>query len=102
MIATPRIEKKFQKDLLTLKVVTEKEKFPELVKKKDGQVTLISETKTYYLYFNKKEHYNFHKIYDFFVAFASKNEWDINIDINSFIAPNLTEELVLQAISEGI
>lgn len=102
MIASLQIQKKVQKDFLTLKVITEKEKFPSLVEKNDSQITLISEEKTYYLYFNKKEGYNFHKVYNFFVAFANKNERDINIEVNSFITNNLKEETILQAIIEGI
>ena len=47
------IQTKQQKDLLNLKVVVEKEKFPDLVEKKESKITLISEEKTYYLYLNK-------------------------------------------------
>ena len=43
------IQTKQQKGLLNLKVVAEKEKFPVLVEKKKGKITLISEEKTYYL-----------------------------------------------------
>ena len=50
MVVNLRIQDKKEKDLLTLKVITEKEKFPELVEKKDAKLTLISEEKTYYLY----------------------------------------------------
>src|SRR3954463_7279124 len=92
-----------QKGLLNLKAVTEKEKFPELVEKKEGKLTLISEEKTYYLYLNKQvEDYNFHKIYNFFASFSKINQQSINIDIKSLVSPNLNEELTLQAVSEGI
>jgi hypothetical protein len=97
------IQNKQQKGLLNLKVVTEKEKFPALVEKKDGKLTLISEEKTYYLYLNKQSaEYDFHKIYNFFAAFAKENQKLINIEVKSFTTPNLNEELVLQAISEGV
>jgi leucyl aminopeptidase len=95
------IQTKQQKSLLNLKSVTEKEKFPTLVEKKEGKTTLISEEKTYYLYLNKQaEDYNFHKIYNFFVSFTKDNQKSINIDIKSFTSSNLDEELVLQAVVE--
>src|SRR6185369_17514212 len=97
------VQAKHQKGLLNLKVVTEKEKFPVLVEKKDGRITLISEEKTYYLYLDKQnEDYNFHKIYNFFVSFAKDNQKSINIEVKTFATPKLNEELILQAISEGI
>jgi hypothetical protein len=97
------VQTKQQKGLLNLIVVCEKEKFPVLVEKKEGKITLISEEKTYYLYLNKQaEDYSFHKVYNFFVSFAKDNQKSINIDIKSFVSPKLSEELVLQAISEGI
>ena len=97
------IQTKQQKDLLTLRVVTEKEKFPALVEKKDGRITLISEEKNYYLYLDKKtEDYNFHKIYNFFVSFIKDNQKSINIEIKSFVTAELKEELILQAIAEGL
>ena len=103
MVTNLRIQTKKQKDLLTLKAVTEKEKFPELVEKKDGKLTLISEEKTYYLYLDKQAgDYGFHKIYNFFVDFSLTNKRDLNIEISSFVNPKLSEELVIQAISEGI
>ncbi|RHZ36440.1 M17 family metallopeptidase [endosymbiont GvMRE of Glomus versiforme] len=96
------IQDKKQKDLLTLKAITEKEKFPSLVEKKDSKLTLISEEETYYLYLNKQaEDYNFHKIYNFFVNFSQENERNLNIDVKSFVTPNLKEEIILQAIIEG-
>ncbi|CAI2182254.1 16182_t:CDS:2 [Funneliformis geosporum] len=97
------IQAKPQKDLLNLKVVSKKEKFPTWVEKKEGQITLISEEKTYYLYLDKQaEDYNFHKIYNFFANFSQSQERSLNIDIKSFVNDNLNEETVLQAISEGI
>src|SRR6185312_11711342 len=100
MVVILHVQNKKQKDLLILKAVTEKEKFPELVEKKDGKITLISEEKTYYLYLDKQaEDYNFHKIYDFFVDFSRNNKRDVNIEVSSFISPKLSEELVIQAIS---
>src|SRR5439155_6771907 len=103
MVVNLSIQNKKQKDLLTLKAVTEKEQFPELVEKKDGKLTLVSEEKTYYLYLDKQaEDYNFHKIYNFFVDFSLTNKRDLNIEISSFVSPKLSEELVIQAISEGI
>jgi len=102
MVVNLRIQNKKQKDLLTLKAVTEKEQFPELVEKKDGKFTLISGEKTYYLYLDKQaEDYNFHKIYNFFVNFSQNNERNLNIDAKSFVSDNLKEETVLQAIIEG-
>src|SRR5436309_2951094 len=97
------IQTKQQRDLLNLKAVSKKEKFPNLVEIKEGKITLISEEKTYYLYLNKQdEDYNFHKIYNFFVSFSKDNQKSINIDIKTFTTPNLSEEIVLQAIVEGI
>ncbi|WP_147410485.1 M17 family metallopeptidase [endosymbiont GvMRE of Glomus versiforme] len=102
MVVNLNIQDKKQKNLLTLKVVTEKEKFPELVEKKDGKLTLISEEKIYYLYLDKQaESYNFHKIYNFFVNFSQDNERNLNIDVKSFVTPSLKEEIILQAIIEG-
>src|ERR1043166_5373709 len=96
------IQTKKKRDLPSLKAVTKKDKIPNLVEKKDGKLTLISEEKTYYLYLDKQvEDYNFHKIYNFFVAFAKENKKSINVEIKSFVTPNLNEELVLQAIGEG-
>jgi len=97
------VQTKQQKSLLNLKVVSEKEKFPVLVEKKEGKLTLISEEKTYYLYLDKQaEDYSFHSIYNFFKSFAKDNQKSINIDIKSFVSLKLSEELVLQAIIEGI
>src|SRR5438874_10364760 len=97
------VQAKPQKGLLNLRVVTEKEKFPALVEKKEGKITLVSEEKTYYLYLDKQaEDYNFHKIYNFFINFSLTNKRDLNIEISSFVSPKLSEELVIQAISEGI
>ncbi|CAH1766126.1 3237_t:CDS:2 [Entrophospora sp. SA101] len=103
MATNLRIQDKKQKNLLTLKAITEKEKFPDLVEKKEGKITLISEEKTYYLYLNKQAaDYNFHKIYNFFVNFSRNNERDINVEAKSFVSDNLKEETVIQAISEGV
>src|SRR5438067_5563611 len=97
------IQSKKQKNLLNLKAVDKKDKVPDLVEKKDGKLTLISEEKSYYIYFDKQvEDYNFHKIYNFFVDFSHHNKKNLNIEINSFISPKLSEELIIQAISEGI
>src|SRR5436309_7300339 len=93
MVVILHVQNKQQKDLLNLKAVTEKEKFPALVEKKEGKITLISEEKTYYLYSDKQaEDYNFHKIYNFFVAFAKENQKSINIEVKTFVTPNLNEE----------
>lgn len=103
MVVILHVQDKKQKNLLTLKAVTEKEKFPDLVEKKEGKLTLISEEKTYYLYLNKQAgDYNFHKIYNFFVNFSHNNERDINVEVKSFVSDNLKEETVIQAISEGV
>jgi leucyl aminopeptidase len=97
------IQSKKQKNLLNLKAVTKKDKISDLVEKKDGKITLISEEKTYYLYLDKQtEDYNFHKIYNFFVDFSRNNKRNLNIEVSSFVSPKLSEELVIQAISEGI
>lgn len=97
------IQSKKQKDLLNLRVVDRKDKIPNLVEKKDGKLTLVSEEKTYYLYLDKQaEDYNFHKIYNFFINFSLTNKRDLNIEISSFVSPKLSEELIIQAISEGI
>src|SRR5947209_8056581 len=97
------IQTKKKRDLPSLKAVTKKDKIPNLVEKKDGKLTLISEEKTYYLYLDKQaEDYNFHKVYNFFVDFSRNNKRDLNIEVSSFISPKLSEELVIQAISEGI
>ena len=97
------IQSKKQKGLLNLRVVDRKGKTPNLVEKKDGKLTLVSEEKTYYLYLDKQaEDYNFHKIYNFFADFSLTNKRDLNIEISSFVSPKLSEELVIQAISEGI
>jgi leucyl aminopeptidase len=74
-----------------------------LVEKKEGKITLISEEKTYYLYLDKQaKDYDFHKIYNFFVSLVKDNQKSMNIEIKSFITPNLSEDVVLQAVSEGI
>ena len=97
------IQSKKQKDLLNLRVVDRKDKISNLVEKKDGKLTFISEEKTYYFYLDKQtEDYNFHKIYNFFADFSLTNKRDLNIEISSFVSPKLSEELVIQAISEGI
>src|SRR4051794_25141114 len=97
------IQNKQQKGLLNLKAVTEKEKIPALVEKKEGKVTLISEEKAYYLYLEKQaEDYNFDKVYNFFVSFAKDNQKSINIEVKSFVSNNLNEDLILQAIAEGL
>src|SRR5437763_9848856 len=93
------IQTKQQKGLLNLKVVAEKEKFPVLVEKKKGKITLISEEKTYYLYLKKQaEDYNFHSIYNFFVFFAKDNQKLINSDFKYFVSKILYKELVLYYI----
>ncbi|MDR1670398.1 MAG: leucyl aminopeptidase family protein [Spiroplasmataceae bacterium] len=98
------IQKKPKIDLLTLKIVTSKDKFHSLVEKKNWNSTLISEEKTLYLYLDKEnDDYNFSNLYDFFVNFSSKNdERSWNIDIQSFVSENFREEEVIQAICEGI
>ena len=97
------IQSKKQKNLLNLKAVAKKDKIPDLVEKKEGKITLISEEKTYYLYLDKQaEDYNFHKLYNFFVEFSRHNKRNLNIEVSSFVSPKLSEELVIQAISEGI
>ena len=46
--------------------------------------------------------YNFSGLYNFFVNFSSSSERNWNVDIQSFVSPNLSEEEVIQAISEGV
>lgn len=97
------IQTKTKTNLLVLKAITGKEKTHLLIDKKDWKSTLISEAKTCYLYVNKEsEDYNFHSIYNYFTNFASNNERNLNIDIQSFISKDLAEGKIIQAISEGI
>jgi leucyl aminopeptidase len=102
-MATLFIQKESKINLLTLLVITNKDKIHPLVEKKEWKSTLISEKKICYLYVNKEGiDYNFHSIYNYFVNFSSHGERDWNIDIQSFVSKNLSEELVIQAISEGL
>ncbi|CFW92909.1 Putative Cytosol aminopeptidase (fragment) [endosymbiont DhMRE of Dentiscutata heterogama] len=97
------IKKSPQSKLLTLCAITNKDKAHPLVEKKPWKTTLISEKKTLYLYIDKEnEDYNFFNLYHFFVNFSGNNERSLNIDIQSFISKNLSEEEAIQAISEGI
>lgn len=97
------IQENFQADLLIFKVITKKDKLHPLIEKKLGKITLISEEKTYYLYLDKEiPDYSFHFLSDFWATFSNTNERNLNVAINSFTANNLSEELVIQAISEGI
>lgn len=96
-------QEKIKTNLLTLKVVTSKEKIHPLIEKKSWKSTLISEQNTCYLYLNKESNeYNFHSLFSYFANFANNNERSWNLDIQSFISKNLTEEKIIQAISEGI
>ncbi|WNE41226.1 MAG: cytosol aminopeptidase [Mycoplasmataceae bacterium] len=97
------VQKKPEVNSLTLKVITNKEKIHPLTEKRCWKSTLISEEKTYYLYLDKEnEDYNFANLYQYFVNFSNSNEIDLNVDIQSFVSDNLTEEKVIQAITEGI
>ncbi|RHZ35399.1 M17 family metallopeptidase [endosymbiont GvMRE of Glomus versiforme] len=99
------IVQKKSKEFLTLRTVTEanEEELHSLIDKKNWKTTLISEEKTCYLYLNKEDgDYNFHSIYNFFVSFAGNSERNWNVDIQSFATKNLSEEAVIQAVSEGI
>jgi leucyl aminopeptidase len=80
-----------------------KEKLSPLIEKKEWRTTLISEEEICYLYINKEsEEYNFYSLYDYFVEFASNNQRSWNIDVQSFLTKELSEEKIIQAISEGI
>ncbi|MCE8163996.1 MAG: leucyl aminopeptidase family protein [Candidatus Moeniiplasma glomeromycotorum] len=97
------IQKEPKINLLTLRAITNKDKVHPLIEKKEWKTTLISEKNICYLYLNKEnKDYNFSSIYDYFINFSSIYERDLNIDIQSFISKNLSEELIIQAISEGI
>src|SRR4051794_1507517 len=97
------IQEKLKTNLLVLKVVTNKEKIHSLIEKKSWKSTLISEQNICYLYLNKESNeYNFHSLFSYFANFANHNERSWNLDIQSFISKNLTEEKIIQAISEGI
>ena len=89
------------KDLPSLKLVSELDKFPSWVVKKDGQVTLVSQTQTYYLYFAKKD-YDFQQIYNFWVEFAQNNPQKMKIEVQSFVTKQLSLEQAVQAIAEGV
>ena len=94
---------KSKNNLLTLKAITKKDKLHPLIEEKEWKTTLISETKTCYLYVNKESpDYNFSSLYDYFLVFGSNEKKGWNIDIKSFISKNLSEELIIQAISEGV
>jgi leucyl aminopeptidase len=96
---------KAKDNLLLLRTVTSesKEKLSPLVDKKEWRTTLISEEKTCYLYINKEtSNYNFHNLYGYFIEFVSNNQRSWNIDVQSFLTKELSEEKVVQAISEGI
>ena len=98
------IQKESKVNLLTLRAITNKDKVNSLIEKKAWKSTLISEEKTLYLYVDKESlNYNFFYLSEYFVNFVRNNkERNYNIDIKSFISPSLSEELVIQAISEGI
>ena len=96
-------QEKIQSNFLTLKVITKKEKFNPLVEKKEWKSTLLSEEKTCYLFIDKESSsYNFHNIYEYFVNFVNSSEKSWNVDIESFLVKGLSEEEIIQAISEGI
>lgn len=102
-MANLHIQTKKKKDSLSLKAVSKDEKFPDLVEKQEDKITFVSEEKTYYVYLNKQEEgYNFHKVYNLFVNFSQKNKRNLNIEISSFLSPELKEELIIQAVSEGL
>ena len=102
-MATLLIQARPKDGLLTLQVITSKDKIHPLIEKKNWKSTLISEKKTCYLYLNKEsDDYNFTNLYNHFVNFSGSNERNWNIDIQSFVSQSLTEELVIQAVSEGI
>jgi len=97
------IQEKNKSNQLVLKAVTNKDKLHPLIEKKEWKSTLISEEKTCYLYVKKEsENYNFSRVYDYFVSFAKSDERNWNIDVQSFTSKDLSEDLVIQAISEGL
>ena len=97
------IQAKVKSNQLTLKAITSKDKLHPLIEKKEWKSTLVSEEKVCYLYVKKEsEDYNFSRIYDYFVSFAKGDERSWNIDVQSFTSKNLPEDLVIQAISEGL
>lgn len=96
-------QEKSEINTLVLKVATSKDKLHPLIEKKEWVSTLISEEKSRYLFVDKEsDSYNFQYLYDYFVGFSSNNERSWNIDIKSFVAKSISEEVVIQAISEGI
>jgi leucyl aminopeptidase len=105
MVVKTSLGDKAKGNLLLLRAVTSenKEKLSPLIDKKEWRTTLISEEKTCYLYINKESsNYNFHNLYGYFIGFASNNQRSWNIDVQSFLTKELSEEKVVQAISEGI
>ncbi|WNE40431.1 MAG: cytosol aminopeptidase [Mycoplasmataceae bacterium] len=103
MVVSLFIQKKSKTNLLTLEVITSEHEGHALIERKNWKTTLISEKKTYFLYLEKEsKDYNFLNLYNYFVKFATNNQKDLNIDIRSFVSKNLSEEKIIQAISEGI
>jgi leucyl aminopeptidase len=105
MVVKTSLREKAKDNLLLLRAVTSKskEKLSPLIDKKEWRATLISEEKTCYLYVSEESNnYNFHNLYSYFVEFASNNQKSWNIDVQSFLTKELSEEKVVQAISEGI
>src|SRR5437763_11227873 len=96
------IQAKPKANLLVLKAVADKENLHPLIEKKVWKSTLISQENICYLYLNKEsKEYNFHSLFNYFTNFSSNSERSWNVDIQSFISKDLTEEKIIQAISEG-
>jgi len=74
----------------------------ELIVKKKYKLTLISETKTYYLYLGNNKKLTRNELYHFFLTFSSTNNQDLDIDVKSFICATLDESIVLQTIAEAL
>lgn len=96
------LNENFNNDLLTLKAIFKDDKLPKFINKTDGKVTLISEEKKLYLFFENKEKLTFQKIYQAILEFVSCNKFDINIDSLSFKTDKIDEDIVIQCISEAI
>lgn len=74
----------------------------ELIVKQKNKLTLISESKIYYLYLGESKELTRNDVYNFFVCFTSANTQDLDIDVKSFVTSNLDESVLLQTIYEAL
>lgn len=74
----------------------------ELIVKQKNKLTLISESKIYYLYLGESKELTRNDVYNFFVCFTSANTQDLDIDVKSFVTSNLDENVLLQTIYEAL